>query len=318
MSLDIAQLSEENERLSKDNTSNSNFFDSFVKMPEGAGVVELRLLPPAVAGMFSREKSPFFCSTRVHKVNNKSLHCPKELQGGRWVGECPICKYYNWLWQESEKKSGEEQAKMQAEARSIKPIERYYYNCIVRTQVNPNSGEVEKNVGPKILSVGKTLHKQIISAIIGSEELKEAPLGDVTDFLKGRDFKLVKSIKKSGKDSYPDYGQSKFLEPSPLGDPEQCEKWMTELHDLLVLRMLKDSEELKHELKIHLGVIPDNSTDFDPSEFQTTPTVSVSMNVPAAKEQPSQTVVEATAAAVETGSETLLEDDFINQLREIG
>lgn len=265
MSLDLLELNAENQRL---NTEGQTFLDHFVRMPEGNGAVVLRLLPPATAGMFERKKSPFFQATRTHRLNNRSYHCPKVLNGTKWVGKCPICEYYNWLWKESDTKPADEAKSLQTQARNIKPVERYYYNVIVRQVVNPSTQEVQKNVGPKILSIGKTLHKSIIEAIVGREDIGEPPLGDVTDLLKGRDFKIIKSMRQSGKDAYPTYDNSKFLEPSPLGEPDDVKRWLENVHDLVALRVVLDAEELKKQLKIHLGLIPDQTTAFNPAEYQ--------------------------------------------------
>lgn len=265
MSLDLNEILEENQRLSTDGQA---FLDNFVKMPEGNGVVAVRLLPPAAPGEFDRKKNPFYQATRIHRLNNRSLHCSKSLVGPKWVGECPICRYYNWLWNESDKKAPDEANSMQSQARAIKPIERYYYNVIVRQVINPNTQEVQRNVGPKILSVGKTLHKMIVRAIVGDKTLDEPALGDVTDILHGRDFKIIKAMRQSGKEAYPNYSDSKFLDPSPLGEQEDVKRWLSSLHDLVSLRTVLDAEELKKQLKIHLGLIPDQTTDFDPTEFQ--------------------------------------------------
>lgn len=268
MGLDINELLEENERLSTQ--GNTGFYDNFVMMPKSSGVVIVRLLSPAPAGMFGREKNPFYQATRVHKLNDKSYQCLKQLEGKQWKGDCPVCKYYSWLWQQSEKQSTAEADQTQAQARAIKPIERYYYNVLVRQQVN-QSGEVETNVGPKILSIGKILHQRIITAIVGDKELNEAPLGDVTDEKQGRDLKIIKTMRQSGRDSYPNYSDSKFLECSPLGNPDQVKEWMSNLHDLGKLREngLLDAEGLKIKLKIHLGLIPDEDSDgWNPAEFQ--------------------------------------------------
>jgi hypothetical protein len=342
LGLDIAALQNENERLSKDSTG-GDFLANFVKMPEGNGALVLRLLPPAPAGMFDREKNAFYCSTRIHRVNNKSLHCPKELDGGRWKDNpdgiaCPICKYYNWLWQESDKKSPDEANQMQANARKIKPIERYYYNVIVRSVFNEGTQEMEKNVGPKILSIGKTLHKMIIRAIVGDKGLDEAPLGDVTDPKTGRDFKLIKTMRQSGRESFPNYSDSKFLDPGPLGDPDEVEKWFANFHDIGSLRNLKSEDELKHELKVHLGLIQDSTTGFDPTEFQVPQeqtdskvSVSVTEDVPVETETETETTtpeVVATEESVEESSKTvklptddssesMADDDFLNTLRNL-
>jgi len=321
MTLDLTELRGENDRLSTDNSVNNDFLGNFVKMPEGNGHVVVRLLPPAKSGLFDRDKSPFFQATRTHRVNNRSLHCPRELVGNRWKGECPICNYYSWLWKESETKGASEAEAMQAKARAIKPIERYYYNVIVRSQINEKSGEMEKNVGPKIFSVGKTLHKMIIRAIVGDESLDEKPLGDVTDFTNGRDFKLMKTMRQSGTQSYPNYSESKFLDPSPLGNPEEIEKWLAGVHDLVTLRTLKPLEELKEQLKVHLGLIPDkaNGSGFDPTEFQkeaeASSKVSVVVEETVKAEESVEPTAPATPEATEGGDEALADDEFLEQLR---
>lgn len=306
--LDINELFEENNRLSADG---QGFLDNFVKMPDGNGVVTVRLLSPAATGKFDRKKNPFFQATRVHRLNNRSYHCSKELISHKWQGECPICRYYNWLWQESDKKAPDEAAAMQAQARAMKPIERYYYNCLVRQVISPNTQEVQKNVGPKILSIGKTLHKMIVRAIVGAKELDEPPLGDVTDPVKGRDFKIIKAMRQSGKESYPNYSDSKFLDLSPLGDVDDVKKWLDNVHDLVALRVVLGAEELKKQLKIHLGLIPDQTTEFDPSEYK--------------KESGEEVVVTREvhkvihAKEVEGGDSTepLPDDDFLADLKDI-
>ena len=204
--LNIGDINQESSRLSADGQNSNNFLNNFVRMPEGNGAVTLRFLPPS-------KGSSFYCATRTHRMSGRNVHCPRELQGARWLGKCPVCEYYNWLWRESEKDgvSADEADAFQTKARSIKPIERYYYNVIVRSQIGSN-GETEENVGPKIFSCGKTVHKMIIRAIVGDEELGESPLGDISDLVEGRDFKLIKRMRKSGSQSYPNYNESKFLE----------------------------------------------------------------------------------------------------------
>lgn len=266
MSLDLQELALENERLSTQ--AGAGWMKNFVKLPEGNGHIVVRFLSTP-DGMFDRAKNPFYQYTRIHRVNEKSLHCPRNLVNNKFVGECCICDYYNWLWRESEKKGPDEAARMQAKARAIKPIERYYFNCIVRSLVNEETQQIEKNVGPLILSVGKTLCQMIIRAIVGNEKLDEKGLGDVTHPLKGRDFKLIKTMRHSGKESYPNYSESKFLDPTPLGTPEEVEKWLAGCHDLVGLRVLPTADDLKHNLKVHLGLIRDNKGGFDPREWQT-------------------------------------------------
>src|SRR5579859_556271 len=131
MLLDLNELRAEHARLKSQ--GQTDFLDNFVRMPEGEGSVTVRLLPPKAGS------KQLYCATRTHKLGQKNLHCPQTLINGKWQGFCPICNYYKKLWQDSDQKSGEEAEQLRAEARSIKPLERYYYNCIVRSQVNPQT-----------------------------------------------------------------------------------------------------------------------------------------------------------------------------------
>ena len=322
--LDLNELAGENERLKDGNAG--NYLDNFVRLPEGAGHVLLRLLPPAEKGMFGRAKNPFYMLTRTHRVNGKSLHCRKEFVNGKWVGDCEICNYCRWLWEESEKKGPEECKRLQDQYRAIKAVERYYYNTIVRQQYNKETGEMERNVGPKIWAIGKTVHAMVIRGIVGDPNMDEKPLGDVTNISKGRDFKYIKTIRQSGNLSYPNYDTSKFLEESPAGTPEEFERWMSNLHDLTALRIVKSNEELKHELKVHLGLASPSDTagtsSFSSSEYSDAPTVSVSVpnlsNLEAKKEAPKVSEIIKPVAKVDLdniGGKPLLDDDFMNELR---
>ena len=335
--LNIGDINQESSRLSDSGQNSNNFLNNFVRMPEGNGAVTLRFLPPS-------KGSSFYCATRTHRMNGRNVHCPRELEGARWLGQCSVCEYYNWLWRESEKDgvSADEADAFQTKARSIKPIERYYYNVIVRSQIGAN-GETEENVGPKIFSCGKTVHKMIIRAIVGDEELGESPLGDISDLVEGRDFKLIKRMRKSGSQSYPNYNESKFLEPSPLGTKDSAKEWLSGLHDLSSLRSLKTEEELKHELKMFLGVAQENASGgFDPSEFKLEGAPAVTLPMPdsmksqevagaASGETAPFDVEESTtpeesappAEKVEASSddgddEVLADDDFLKELRNLG
>lgn len=300
----------------------SSFLENFVKMPEGKGNVILRILPPAPDGMFGRDKNPFYQWTRIHKVNGKSLHDPREKSGGRWVGENPIGDYLKWLWKESEQAKPEERDRMQRLYRDLKPIERYYFNVIVRSETDEN-GNVKKNVGPKILSVGKTVYEIILRGICGDKEMNQPKLGDVTDFKTGRDFKLVKTIRKSGENTYPNYETSHFLDESPAGDPDECKKWMENLHDLASLRVLKTTQELENELLIHLGLKQETSSGFDPSKYQAN---SNSQTAPAQSVKQEDDEVETVVASKKSSVESFEEDDddeeiadkdFLEELRKL-
>lgn len=277
--LDMDEILGEAGRIAQQNSQgdNQNFDSPYVPMPKGAGHITVRILPPAFSGAFNREKSPLFQATRLHKVNNKSFHCPNVRQKSgeyfRWVGDCPICAYYRSLYKRADKldEESQEYKKLVAKAREIKPIERYYYNVIIRQQFNSKTNQVETNVGPKILSVGISLHSKIVTGITGNKEMDEAGFGDVTDVTgkTGRDFKIIKKLKKEGGNEYPEYDDSKFLDPSPLStDKTEIKGWMDSLHDLVALRTLEPTSVLEKNLKIHNGVLPDESGDFDPSQFE--------------------------------------------------
>lgn len=242
--------------------------DLYVPMPDvkpgSTGLVAVRILPPS-------KGSKLFQYTRLHMIKGRSIHCPKPLVNGKWDRNtpCPICDYYNELWRQADKLNdqGKKEAaeRLQDEARSIKPIERYYYNAIVRN-LTDESGNKQTNVGPRILSIGKVLHKMIVRAIVGDET--EAALGDITHPKTGYDFLIKKEVRGTGKDGYPNYDRSAFArESSPLGTKEEIVKWVEGLHDLTTLRSLKDVDALEHELARHRGLIEEEESGFNIDKF---------------------------------------------------
>jgi hypothetical protein len=216
------------------------------------------------------------------------------------------------LWKESEQSAPAEAEQKRNLYRQIKPVERYYYNVIVREE-RAEDGTIRKNVGPKILSVGKTVHEIILRGILGDKEMNQPELGDVTDFKNGYDFKLVKTIRKSGDQSFPNYEGSHFLEQSPSGDPDECKRWMENLHDLSALRILKTYEELEHELLVHLGVKQETSEGFDLSKYSSKPQAT-----PEAK--PAAPVAAAVSVSSETeeSDDSGADEDFLEELRKLG
>ncbi|MCK9458460.1 MAG: hypothetical protein M0R80_02305 [Proteobacteria bacterium] len=253
MAMDFSGIKKEAGRLA----SGGGFGQNLVKMPDGKGVLVLRLLSNP---KFNAVSGGVFVRTRIHMINGKNIHCPRELgDDGYWRGPCPICEYYSLLWKTLKNKSPEEQEHDKAVARAIKPIERYYYNVIVRQEQDQETGAMLTNVGPKIFGCGKTLHEIII------EKLSESC--DVTDPQNGMDFRVVKNIKKGPDGEYPDYVKSKFEEPSVAGTPEEVAKWAASLHNLCDLRKLLPYEELLFNLRVHFGMEKDNSVGFDVREF---------------------------------------------------
>lgn len=314
--LDLSEIQNEYQRVSAEPGSQGgdDYLQKFVRLPERDGYVLLRILPKKKGGKL-------FCATRVHTLTNpatrksKSYHCPRELtqtsRGPRWMGDCIICKYYSDMWQKSEDAnlSGKAKEDLQNEARKLKPVERYYYNVIVRSEKDKD-GNTQKNVGPKIYSCGKTVHAKIMRAIIGDETAGEPALGDVTNPKTGRDFRVVKKVVKGGGGAeYPNYDNSKFDDVTPAGSPTEFDKWIDNMHDLLSLRDIRNTDELKHALKVHLGMVQEGaeSSSSELDEFKS--------NV----QKPSSTVKEELAVATSSVSssdddEILADDDFMKEL----
>jgi len=251
--LDLNDIRKEASKLTKEQGGAN---DDYVRMPEKDGFVLLRLLPKL-------KNKPFFHAVRIHRLgeypNAKTIFCLKKLvqtpRGEQWrttspKTDCPICKRYKAMWEKSKKMPPAAAKDIQDAARSIKPIERYYYNCIVRSQMNPKTNQIENNVGPKILSVGKTIHNIIWVSMSGNETTGKKGLGDVSHYQNGRDFKIVKMVR--GVNGYPNYDQSFFEDPSPLGSVEQIKGWLTKYHDLEAIPTYLTVEQIEEALNSFL------------------------------------------------------------------
>lgn len=255
--LDIGDVENEGKRLN----SKGNFSDQFVPirdMKVGESL-PVRILPPVKGGKL-------FQYNRIHSINNRSVPCPRPLVNGKWDRNvpCPICDHYTSLWQKIDALQDEgkkaEAEELMNEARGLRPNERYYYNAIVRKMIVNN--EAKTNVGPRVLSIGKVLHQMIIRAIASEDETER--LGDVTNVKNGYDF----VIRKDMRSNFPNYDRSDFAkQPSPLCEPEQVEKIAENMVDLTKFRIVKPLEELRKELAIHRGLIPDDSMSFDADKF---------------------------------------------------
>ena len=265
-SLDLDEMMGEDARLNE--AGQANFLEQFVPMPDvkpgQTGTVSVRILPPVRGGKL-------YQYNRTHKMNNRSIHCPRPLVNGKWERtiDCPVCDYYSGLWKQADnlEKAGHvnEATKLKTEARLIKPVERYYYNAIVRSMPG-EGGATLTNVGPRILSVGKLLHKQLIRAIVGEGGDPDSKLGNFTDLKSGYDFIIRKEV-TSG-DGFPKYERSGFARStSPAGTPDEVKKWAEMLHDLTKLRNPKDLDYLEKELAIHRRLIPDDTQSFDTDGF---------------------------------------------------
>jgi hypothetical protein len=305
LGFDISDLNQELVRLTADPKNQGNFLKNFVMMPKQSGVVQVRLL--SAVKPVDGSKQLFYSQTRTHKLGDRNVHCPKVFEGGKWVGKCPVCEYYSYLYQQADKGAGDAEA-LRGEAKSIKPIERYYYNVIVRDNAETQQGEKD---GPLILSVGKLLHTKIILGICGNKEFGEEGLGNVMDPKTGCDFKIIKKMKPGG--DFPEYGDSKFLPKSLLSkDDAKVEAWLAARHDIYALRKVIGEDELKRALRIYKGVEKDpRAGGFDPSEYSSN---SGRSNQSQPHTAPAQSVVAKPVVAVDEDL-SLVDDDFIKDLR---
>jgi hypothetical protein len=322
--LDLSEINKEAKRVSEEGAAAGNsgdYLDKFVKMPDRDGFVIMRVLPRKKGGSV-------WCATRVHTLTNpdtrskKTYHCPRKLvetdKGERWMGDCIICKYYSDLWQKSESLSGKAQEDLQNQARAIKPVERYYYNVIVRSEKD-KEGNIKKNVGPKIFSCGKTTHAKIMLAMRGDEAAGEKPLGDITHPKDGRDFRVVKKVIKGGGGmEYPNYDNSKFEEPTPAGNLDELKSWMESIHDLQALRVIKTSDELKQALRVHLGMVKEgpaaNDTELDEFRKAGSATPSKPKAVETIREELVVSSTPPVAKEESKPSDDLADDDFLKEL----
>lgn len=321
--LDMNAVMNEAKRVSEEpaaGQSSTDYLEKFVKLPERDGYVLLRIMP--------RRKGTAvpWCATRVHTLSNpatktkRTYHCPRNLvknERGQesWRGDCIICTYLADLWQRSDKVTGKEQEELRSQYRQMKAVERYYYNVIVRTEKD-KEGNTKKNVGPKIYSCGKTVHGKILRAILGDEKAGEKPLGDICHPMNGRDFRVVKKVVKGGGgEEYPNYDNSKFEDITPAGSIDEIKTWIDNLHDLQALRALKTQDELKHALRVHLGMVKDesNGSGDDLAEFRGKKSED---SKPAPKALREELAVSSNAAPKSESSseDNLADDDFLKEL----
>jgi len=319
----LNELKQDADRVLSDNKGNQDYLDKFVQFPEEDGAITVRVLPP------SHDMKLPFQATRIHNVNGKSLHCPYELVGGKWVGEpgdCPICDVYRHLWKLANKSSGDKAKGYITLARKIKPIERYYFNCVVR--------EDPSQVGVKVLSIGKTLYKMILRAFVGDKKLKRKPLRNIcdTEGKEGRDFTIIKEMVQSGKERFPKYDQSSFEQPSPLAAPNEVEGILAQCYDLTKLRTVKDFETLDHNLQVQLGTKSDEDSGFDPRKYnleggstpvpaldpvEETPTVKTVETIVTTVETPVEQPPPVANDSAEEEQEVMADVDFMKELEDM-
>ena len=313
--------------------------DKYLQLPKGEGSVTVRILP-AVKPNSQGLKVPY-AATRLHYINSRSYHCFCELEEGKWrnKGECPVCNYYNFLYKEAREADSKELADaLTSKARQLKPIERYYYNVIIRELID-DDGTKLSNVGPRIASFGKSQQARILRAFLGNLKMKEKPLGNVAHPFTGRDFKINKEIRKSEFGDFPNYDSSKFLDESVAGSEDEIDQWIGNLWDLEAERLddIKSTGELEHQVNIFRGVEEDDSVTFDrsqydvPTDIQTrnssatvatseTSTVTeqpVAVTVPVDEEPPFDTNPTSADVSKEIGDVAMVEEDWVKDLKKV-
>ena len=314
--VDMDSISNEVNRIGAEPKNALDFVaNKYVQMPKKDGFVLMRILPP-------KKGQNLFTVTRTHRLDGKSFHCPRELtvnQRGQsvWQGDCVVCQYYSSLWKKSEDKSltDKQREALQEKARQIKPVERYYYNVIVR-QHSENKEMV--NAGPLIYACGKTVHEKILKAMTGDPKIRLKSLGKVWHPTEGRDFLLTVKMVRSGNKEFPNYDQSTFEQPTILGDDTQIKGWLENLHDLQSLRVIKDADFLDRQLKIHLGIIKKEQANTGNFNFADQETPDVASGGSVVREElvrptPSTTTV-ASQSASSDDDEIEVDEDFMKDL----
>jgi len=313
--VDMTAINNEVNRIGTEPKNALDFVaNKYVQMPKKDGFVLMRILPP-------KKGNSLFCVTRTHRLNGKSFHCPRELAvnargQNSWQGDCVICQYYSSLWKRSEDKSlsDKQREALQEKARQIKPVERYYYNVIVR-QHSENKDQI--NAGPLIYACGKTVHEKILKAMTGDPKIRLKSLGKVWHPTEGRDFLLTVKNVRSGNKEYPNYDQSTFEQPTDLGDETQIKAWLDGLHDLQSLRVIKDGDFLDRQLKIHLGIIKEetnNGSNFNFADYETPDVVSGGSTVREELVRPTTPTVSSQSTPAADDDEIEVDEDFMKDL----
>jgi hypothetical protein len=203
----------------------------------GIGMAIIRFLysPPGEEDPFVRLLNHGF------KVNGKWLieNCPTTI--GK---ECPVCASNSVLWN-----SGIDTDKKIASQRKRKLS--FYSNVYIVK--NPADPSLEGKV--MLFRYGQKIFDKIISAMKPDFE-GDDPV-EVFDMWKGANFKIkVKTIRESN-NSYPNYDDSSFMNPSPLSDDdEEIERIWKQCHSLQELispDKFKSQEDLQKRLESVLG-----------------------------------------------------------------
>ena len=290
-------------------SENTSVLANYVTLPKKGGSVKVRILPGRVT------PEDFFQRTRIHYTNGKSFHCAATYDetSDKWRTapprgtRCPICELNSVFWKDVKAAKDGTQDKTNAEldVKNTRPVARFYYNCIVLEE-KQEDGTVLKNVGPKVLSVGITVHQIIMDHLLGNDEEGIESDNDLIDLQKGRDFNIVVTMKGD----FPDYAKSKFATKRTVaGTKEEIAKWMGSCHDLPALVQVKPLEELDREVDVYLGL----ATEDDPlqAKIRAAKAHGAAANAPTKVTMPSG---KGKPFVSDDGSESLADEEFIEGL----
>ena len=200
--------------IAKQEAERSSFSGGFDKLEDGKNV--RRILFP------KGDYDDFAASGMVHyglgEDGKTMVTCPKTFDERN---KCPICEYVEAL-QKSSRKSDSKLAE------SLKARRRIYVNVL-------NRDEDEDDELPKVLSIGQTVYKAVLEALIDPD------YGDVTDYSEGRDV----TITKSGKGLNTKYS-TLFKPKSTVASEDYTKEELDEkMADLKSLFVEKSYEELE-------------------------------------------------------------------------
>jgi hypothetical protein len=144
------------------------------------GTHRVRFLPE---GQFNHS---VFITRRQHYVNGHGklgvpIACRKKLVNGSWTGNCPLCDHYESLVNNLPKSQTWKNDVPPDEIRSIKAVQRYYYNVLVTL---PDGTKTLK-----LLSLGAFIHDQIF----GKTDVSKNNHTHLTDLRNGLDVTITKS-----------------------------------------------------------------------------------------------------------------------------
>lgn len=187
-----------------------------------------------------------------------------QVSSGRWfidqcpttIGDkCPICLQNKTRWD-----SGDEDQKAIARARKRKT--RYMANVLIVS--DPKHPENEGQV--KLFSFGAKIFDKIMDKMNPTFE-DETPI-NVFDYWEGADFKL----RQRKVEGYPNYEQSFFLEPCPIGSDTIIMKIASEQY---LLSEFLDPKNFKSysELQTKLDELEGKETEFESSRPVSSPRV---------------------------------------------